>query len=211
MFDSTIRLKQMNQAELSGFVIPLVQSYLANTGNLTGAFYPLCQNPSGYVISGAFISNTDLDSAITQALAYVAETYYPNTNPAGYTSGSGGGFSGAVSVYQSPKISFKTTGIYPILTVPSDKVFMIDTMEVLSTNVVGASQPPYVSFGISGLPGGLTSSIQSTSNTNYARHIFDNPTDGISPGTSITASITTGSSAATHDGYLIVKGYLLPS
>ena len=80
----------MNQAELSGFVIPLVQSYLANTGNLTGSFYPLRQNPSGYVISGAFISNTDLDSAITQALAYVAETYYPLSNPAGYTSGASG-------------------------------------------------------------------------------------------------------------------------
>lgn len=77
-FDSSIRLRQLNQTELSGFLATLVQGYLSQTGNLTGVFYPLAQNPSGYEISGAFISQQDLDSAITQVLAGVSENSLEN-------------------------------------------------------------------------------------------------------------------------------------
>lgn len=80
----------MNQAELSGFIVPIVQAYLTGTGVLSGVFYPRYSNPSGYLVSGAFISQTDLDSAITQALVYVANTYYPNSNPSGYVTGASG-------------------------------------------------------------------------------------------------------------------------
>jgi hypothetical protein len=71
-FDSTIRLKQLNQSELSGFIISLVQSYLSgNTGVLTGSFYPLNTNPNDYQESGVFVSQNTLDSAINQATSYV--------------------------------------------------------------------------------------------------------------------------------------------
>ena len=92
MFDSTIRLKQMNQAELSGFLVPIILSYLTNTGSLTGSFYPLKTNPSGYEQSGAFIDKVSLDSAIYQALSYVANTYYPNSNPSGFINSISGAF-----------------------------------------------------------------------------------------------------------------------
>ena len=65
----------MNQPELSGFVIPIILGYLSNTGNLTGSFYPLLGNPSHFATSGDFISQIDLDSAVTQALSYVASQY----------------------------------------------------------------------------------------------------------------------------------------
>lgn len=88
-FDTTIRLRQLNQAELSGFVIPLILSYLANTGSFSGVFYPLNSNPSEYLQSGAFISPVDLNSAITQTLAYVSQNFYLNSNPSGFISESG--------------------------------------------------------------------------------------------------------------------------
>lgn len=83
-FDSTIRVRQMNQSDLSGFVIPIILNYLTGTGSLTGTFYPLKQNPSGYLQSGAFISQVDLDSAVAQTLNLISELYYPLSNPSGY-------------------------------------------------------------------------------------------------------------------------------
>lgn len=92
-FDSSIRLRQINQGEISGYILQIIQGYLSNsgspiapTGNLTGSFYPLLQNPSGYEISGAFATQEDIDSSATQTLSYVANNYYPDTNPNGYIS-----------------------------------------------------------------------------------------------------------------------------
>jgi hypothetical protein len=74
----------MNQAELSGFIVPIVLGFMSGTGSLSGSFYPLSSNPSGYVQSGAFIAQIDLDSAIYQALNYVSQNYYLSSNPSGY-------------------------------------------------------------------------------------------------------------------------------
>ena len=65
----------MNQAELSGFIAPIILSYLNNTGNLTGSFYPLFGNPSDFATSGDYISQIDLDSAIYQSLSYISSQY----------------------------------------------------------------------------------------------------------------------------------------
>ena len=83
-FDSTIRLRQMNQTELSGFIVPIIQSFLSGTGALSGSFYPLMTNPSGFLQSGAFLAQVDLDSAIYQTLSYIAQNYYLSSNPSGY-------------------------------------------------------------------------------------------------------------------------------
>lgn len=81
----------MNQTELSGFISSIVVALLSNTGSLSGVFYPLKTNPSGYLQSGAFISQLDLDSAVAQTLSYVAENYYLQSNPSGFITGGGGG------------------------------------------------------------------------------------------------------------------------
>jgi hypothetical protein len=83
--ESTIRIRQLNQTELSGFIAPIIQGFLSQTGALTGVFYPLRENPSGYEASGAFISQEDLDSAVAQTISYIADNFYPNSNPSGYT------------------------------------------------------------------------------------------------------------------------------
>ena len=114
-FDSSVRLKQLNQPEVSGFILQVIQGYLSNSGSpvaatglLNEVFYPLENNPSGYTISGAFISQSDLDSATTQVLSYVANNYYPDTNPSGYASSLTG--SGAYYPLNSNPSGYITTG-----------------------------------------------------------------------------------------------------
>lgn len=94
-FDSTIRLRQLNQSELSGFCSQVTSGVLSSsgtaiaaTGKLTSAFYPLNQNPAGYAKSGDYLAQIDLDSAMAQENAYIASTYYLKTNPSGYLSSS---------------------------------------------------------------------------------------------------------------------------
>jgi hypothetical protein len=87
VFDSTIRLRQANQPEFSGYTVQVIQNYLngnpalPSTGVLSGVFYPLKSNPSGFVTSGQtgiFKTQIDLDSLYTQTIAYVAENYTSN-------------------------------------------------------------------------------------------------------------------------------------
>jgi hypothetical protein len=93
-FDSSIRLRQLNQPELSGYTVQIIQQYLtgvspAQTGTLTGVFYPLNNNPSGYITTGQtgnFATIANVNSSYSQAVSYVASNYYPNTNPNNYLS-----------------------------------------------------------------------------------------------------------------------------
>lgn len=89
--DSTIRIKQINQSELSGYISQVTSEILAisgtiiaSTGKLTGSFYPRLTNPNGYIQSGAFISQSDLDASTTQQNTYLSSIYYPISNPNGY-------------------------------------------------------------------------------------------------------------------------------
>lgn len=87
-YDSTVRLRQLNKPELSGYIVEVI-GQIPNTGNLTGAFYPLGFNPSGYISSGQtgnFVTQTDLDSNYYNTLIYVGNNYYPSNNPSGYLS-----------------------------------------------------------------------------------------------------------------------------
>ena len=89
MVDSTIRIRQLNQPELSGFVNPIVSASIHATGNLTGVFYPRTSNPSGYISSGQtgnFTTQADLDNLYYKTVTYVGGNYYPASNPSGYAS-----------------------------------------------------------------------------------------------------------------------------
>lgn len=117
--DSTIRLRQINQSEISGFVSQIVSSILSNsetsivpTGKLTGSFYPLESNPNGYLQSGAFVSRSDLDSAIVQENIYIAENYWP----ANLYSGMDGQTGAFVTINQTGNFATKNelADFYPV-------------------------------------------------------------------------------------------------
>src|SRR5438045_7123902 len=99
-FDSLIRLRQLNNAEVSGYVVEILKKYfvtgtginVSNTGSLSGSFYPLGSNPSGYVTgsvvytsqTGLFVDTSVLAVAQANILNQVSGLYYPLTNPSGY-------------------------------------------------------------------------------------------------------------------------------
>jgi len=186
---------------------------LISGNDITTYFYPKNNNPSGYITSGQtgiFASTGNLASTgnfISSWTGVSTGLYYPrNSNPSGYiTSGNG------CIIIQSQKINFAQTGNYSLFTVPSGQLFLIDTMEVITTNITSPNQPPYVSFGNTSSFGSYTSSIQTTSNSQYARHIFDNPQNAIISGIILTASITAASTATVQSGYLLYKGFFTNS
>lgn len=87
-FDSTVRLRQLNKPELSGYIVEVIGD-IPNTGELVNSFYPLNSNPNSYVTSGQtgiFTTRTDLDSNYLSTLIYIDNKYYPLSNPSGYVS-----------------------------------------------------------------------------------------------------------------------------
>ena len=93
-FDSLIKLRQLNNPELSGYIELIIGRritgvVLSGTGLLTGEFYPLHSNPSGYltgVNTGDFVTNSSLAVSQTNVLNTVGSLYYLKSNPSGFIS-----------------------------------------------------------------------------------------------------------------------------
>ena len=95
-WDSLVRTKQLNQPELSGYIVNVLLQYLKtgtvtgialNTGQLTGQFYPLSQNPASYVTTGqltGYATQLQVTGNNIAVLSYVDSNYYPRSNPTGY-------------------------------------------------------------------------------------------------------------------------------
>lgn len=119
-FDSQIRLRQLHNPEVSGFVVSIISKYLAtgsgipvNTGTLTGAFYPLKSNPSGYLSSistGGLVDYPSLATNNANLLNQIDALYYPRSNPSGYGVGSGSGISFNTGDFASITDHFHNTG-----------------------------------------------------------------------------------------------------
>lgn len=87
-YDSTVRLRQLNKPELSGYIIEVIGE-IPNTGELVNSFYPLNSNPNSYITTGQtgnFITQEELDSNYYSTLIYVGNNYYPLSNPYNYIS-----------------------------------------------------------------------------------------------------------------------------
>jgi hypothetical protein len=113
-------------------------------------------------------------------------------------------------VLRSPLVNFKSTGETNIFTVPSGYMFLIDNMEVVTTKITSSSSAPYIRFGKTGDPSAFHSALQSQSNSFGARHIINSPQNGQTAGTVVTFGVTTASTAAEHEGFSVIKGYLVP-
>jgi hypothetical protein len=121
----------------------------------------------------------------------------------------------AVGATPSPKVSIKvpvdfTSSVETnIFTVPVDSIFLIDSMEVLTTEITSPGVAPIVRLGNTLDNQAYYGPTQVTSNGVGARHIIENPQDGVAAGTTVTCGITEPSGAATHSGYVKVTGELI--
>jgi len=118
-------------------------------------------------------------------------------------------YSNAKVSVRTPFVNFKTVAETNLFTVPNGYMFLIDTMEVLTTAVTGAATAPNVRFGNSGDSSAYYSADTTLSNSVGSRHVIDIPQDAAVAGTVVTFGITNASSATSHTGCGIVTGYLV--
>ena len=111
-------------------------------------------------------------------------------------------------IVRSEIVSLKTVSEYTLFTVPTGYMFLVNTMEIVTTAITSAGTAPSVRFGTTLLPSDYYGPAQITSNSAGARHIIENPQEAAAAGTLVSFGVTTGSTASTHSGCAIVKGYL---
>jgi hypothetical protein len=171
-----------------------VSDSTASTSTSTGAL----------VVTGGVGVGGDVNVGGSFAANDVTLTDVFNT---GVTLGTDSWSTGRISV-RSPIINLKTVAETNIFTVPTGFMFLIDSMEVVTTAVSGAGVPPAVRFGTTATSDAFYGPTQVTSNTVGARHIIENPQDGVSAGSIVTFGVTTGSTGTSHSGCAIVSGFL---
>jgi hypothetical protein len=118
-------------------------------------------------------------------------------------------FSTAKMSARSPVTDFRSVADVPIFTVPTGYMFLVDTMEVVTTSITDAGDSPSVRFGISGSEDLFYAPARSTSNSFGERHVIENPQNGVDAGSIISFGVTEASTAASHSGVAVVTGYLL--
>ena len=111
-------------------------------------------------------------------------------------------------IVRSGIVNLKTVSEYTLFTVPTGYMFLVNTMEIVTTAITTAGTAPSVRFGTTSLPSDYYGPAQITSNSVGSRHIIENPQEAATAGTAVSFGVTTGSTASTHSGCAIVKGYL---
>ena len=115
---------------------------------------------------------------------------------------------GRISV-RSPIVNFKTVQETSIFTVPSGYMFLIDTMEVVTTAASGSGDAPTMRFGNTGYSAAYYDPSVISSSSVGARHVIEHPQNGAVAGTVVTVGVTVASALTSHSGVGIVTGYLL--
>jgi hypothetical protein len=118
-------------------------------------------------------------------------------------------FSTAKMSARSAVTDFKAVGQVPIFTVPAGHMFLVDTMEIVTTSITSAGVAPSVRFGITGDENLFYPSARSTSNSFGERHVIENPQNGVDAGSIVSFGVTEASTADAHSGVAVVTGYLL--
>lgn len=118
-------------------------------------------------------------------------------------------FSTAKMSARSPLTNFKQVGEVAIFTVPLGYMFLVDTMEVVTTAVSDADVAPQIRFGTSVNAELFHSASRTTSNSFGHRHVIENPQHGVDEASVLTFGVTEASTATSHIGVAVVTGYLL--
>ena len=193
--DVTVSLPDPTTHTGRGFIVKRINSA---TSSLT------LTPPVGYTIEGASSWQTVQSRIGVQVMSTGAEWaitawYHPDESSE----------SSAYKAIMSSALNFKTVADYTLYVVPADKIFLIDSIEIITTAITGAGTAPTVRFGSSVDRDKNWGPTVTTSNSLNFRHVVGNPQHGIIAGTTISGGITVGSTATTHSGYFIIRGTLL--
>ena len=191
----------IGEADIVSFGSVSLSDATASTNTSTGAMVVT----GGVGIGGAMNIGgaVDVNSSLTANSMSVDGNF--NT---GVTLGTNAFPTGKISV-RSAIVDLKTVADTTIFTVPTGYMFLVDTMEIVTTSVTSPSAAPVVQFGNGGDGDAYYGPNQVTSNSVGARHIIENPQDGVVAGTAVAFGVTTASTASAHSGVGIVTGYLM--
>jgi len=110
---------------------------------------------------------------------------------------------------RSALTNFKIVGERSVLTVPPSYKFLIESMEVVTTEITNAVGPPWVRFGNSSSNSAYYESSPMLGSAEGARYVIESPQDGAASGTIVTFGVTEASGADVHMGAALVTGYLM--
>jgi len=110
---------------------------------------------------------------------------------------------------RSPIVSFKSVAQTEIFAVPSDHMFLIDSMEVITTSIEGFDSLLRVRFGSNTNYDEYYTSSEINSSAIGDRHIIEIPQNATLSGKSVMFGVTVSSSAESHEGLAIVHGSLI--
>jgi hypothetical protein len=198
-----------------GLSVPSINSTpIGNATPSSGAFTTLTSNGATTFTAGIASTSTSTGTLVVtggvgvSGRASINDLYINNIFNTGVSLETNSWSSGRISV-RSALVNLKTNATTNIFTVPSGYMFLIDTMEVVTTAITTPGTPPTISFGTSTATSDYYGPTQITSNSVGSRHIIENPQDAALSSTIVTFTVTSGSTAGTHTGCGIVTGYLL--
>jgi hypothetical protein len=110
---------------------------------------------------------------------------------------------------RSPLIDFKTVSDINICTIPDNCIFLIEKMEVITTDINSAGSSPIVRFGNSNSYSAYYEPTAIESNTNGSRHIIENQPNAVLENSILTFGVTSASTASYHYGYALYIGFLV--
>jgi hypothetical protein len=121
----------------------------------------------------------------------------------------GGSYSTSKMSVRSSLMNFKSEESVQMFSVPIGYLFLIDLMEILTTEITNPSEAPSVRFGYDTELSAFYGPNKTMSNELGFRHIIESPQNAVTEGKNVTFGITSGSSAESHLGYGIISGYLV--
>ena len=159
---------------------------LPNLGTLSS------QNSSNVSITGGTLSNINLAGSFNTGLSLPPDS-----------------FSTLKVSVRSPIVDLKQVAESQIFTVPADHMFLIDSMEILTTNISGANESLQARFGSISNPEEYYSPSQINNFNIGDRHIVEIAQNAAVPGSTITFGVVVGSSATLHEGVGLIHGSLI--
>lgn len=110
---------------------------------------------------------------------------------------------------RSPLIDFKESNQIGIFSIPEGYVFSIDSLEVLTIQIVSPGVAPIISLGNDLNSNEYFGPLSLVGSSAGDRHVIENPQNAVFENLSVFANIISTSTADIHTGFIVISGSLI--
>lgn len=150
------------------------------------------QNSNNVNITGGTLSNINVSGSFNTGLSLSPYS-----------------FSTSKLTIRSPIVDLKQVAENEIFTVPASHMFLIDSMEILTTSISGINNTLQARFGNNSNPQEYYEASQINNFNLGDRHIIEIAQNAAISGSTITFGVVSASSAAYHEGVGLIHGSLI--